>query len=273
MAKSFSITPDGSDLVVRGTLSQEAFVNRPELLGSVLAALSANDEQFSLRGENATVPWMVPAVKSLQIPMPLKEEKPHTVILEQFKPAFTVVLDQVQTEIRSGYINSTIKLPFDTKKFNATVKDVGYNLELGTDKGKAVAVLSTALQPVVNDGNKTVISFSQANFEVKDKNAFIGGFLKPLLQEDTFSLTIQGDVQTKVDTGLGKANVPGVKIEASPWILKGYGGFKDGATLETPRIVNSTNEGLLVSVRVQIQGFGELPIHVSGISLVSLFTY
>jgi len=136
-----------------------------------------------------------------------------------------------------------------------------------------VAVLGTALQPVVNDGNKTAVSFSQASFDVKDKDTFIRGFLKPLLQEDTFSLTIQGDVRTKVDTRLGRANVPEIKFEASPWILKGYGGFKDGATLEAPRIVNSTDEGLLVSVRVRIQGFGELPIHVSGISLVPLFTY
>lgn len=271
----FTVGPGINKFIAHGSISEEATVDDPELLGRFLTVLYIQTNKnpttaLSMAGANATIDgktvgWLLPAIQRLKIPLPAVEG-PQSSFISAFDMGLSLEMDGTQTSGRDGFITSNFSLPFSSKELQTIVKRVGHKLELSELGGSTFARLVTPLSPAGMKDGKLVVNFTNAVLVLTNRQDWSKGFLKPLIQSKNFMVSVSGNLTAEVETTLGNATVRDITLQNTSWNIFGYDGLSQGGknpvSLESPKVMNNAGNGLQIQVKVVIEGSGGLKIKV-----------
>ncbi|KAF8534141.1 hypothetical protein BDD12DRAFT_896940 [Trichophaea hybrida] len=270
--QQFAVLPGNKTMTARGSLSNDAMRNNPELLGKFLSSLFIRTNNnpttaLSLKGVNATVDgqeirWLNSAVKKLQIPLPAVNGGPQENVLGSFDMGLSIVLNQ-RPAVTNGYISSNLNLPFASRGFDALIHRVGHSLELSTDGRSAFAVVALPVSPATVMGGKVAVAYQRGGqLTIKNGTAWSEGFLKPLIQSPKFTVSVGGNLTTDVATSLGNATIRDISLQQTTWNVDGYGlaGGKVPIELNFLNIIKGSGDGLHMAVKIKLKGTGDVEL-------------
>jgi len=270
----FAVIPGNNTMTARGSLSDDIMRNDPELLGKFLSSLfiRTNNNPTSavaLKGVHAIVNgekigWLDPAVERLQVSLPAVDGGPQESVLESFDMGLSIDLDQ-DPEVINSYISSNLNLPFASQGFDALIKGVGHNLELSTEGGAAFAALGLPVSvATVTDGKVEVAYPSGGHLTITNGKIWSEGFLKPLIQNPQFTVSVGGNLTTDVTTSLGNATIQDIYLEQTVWSVAGYGlaGEIERMELHSLNLIKGSGDGLHMAVKIKLNGTGDVELKV-----------
>ena len=253
-------------MIARGGLLADVLRTDPDALGKLMSALFVGNPStaLSLRGANATfggkeVVWLRPAVQRLEIGLPTvsNDHGPERNSFESFKMALEVDLRPWQPQVAFGYIHGSFSLPFVARGFEKLIEGLGHGLLLSTPDNTALASLAFPLSASKIANEEFWVTYgSGGSLVVGDSAAWARDFLQPLMQNESLSLSVAGNLTAKLGTALGTATVPDIDLQSTTWAVRGYGLAAGNVALTSTalKVTQGDRDGLHLSVGLSHPG-------------------
>lgn len=257
-----------------GTIDRDILDEDSEQYGKLLTALyiGGTDATLSFQGSNVTsngneVPWLLPVIRRFSTPLSITAPPMISNFTQGFGMRFKLSTETENASVTDGSMSTNLTLPFNAPGLRAVINKISHQLVVSS-KGRELFELDTRMSPAVSNtnNNRVVAKFGSANLTLLDQLAYGQEFLRPLLQQYSFSVDVLGNITVEVGTTLGKARVKNLPQANDTWALRGYGNFTGGSSTSklTDVVIRQVTSGALVLVgNLEFDGTGTLDVDVS----------